>query len=315
VQCESKLLIIPFLIFILFLNPHVVMGTSVSASSVSTNQTQDNTLVNTLDAYNSLNDIENICNLQFSGFFLCDILHSTDNSTNSLIIGEQGPIGPQGPQGEPGLQGPQGPQGEPGIQGPAGERGPIGVRGLQGEPGIQGPIGEPGLPGPKGEKGDRGERGPRGAMSIGEPGMPGVPGPQGTRGQHGPQGATGPVGPQGPAGIAGPIGPQGPQGTIGPPGPQGEKGLEKIFKTQIVTNQISVSTTQPAGFYEVNVACPPNTNVLGGGYYTALTHPAHPLPVSKDWSYQNGWQVQFYKALNYGGTVTVQAICGSLQLP
>ena len=42
-------------------------------------------------------------------------------------------IGPQGPQGEQGIQGPQG---EPGIQGIQGPQGEVGPQGPQGEPGV-----------------------------------------------------------------------------------------------------------------------------------------------------------------------------------
>jgi Collagen triple helix repeat (20 copies) len=50
-------------------------------------------------------------------------------------------IGPQGPQGIPGLQGPQGLQGPEGLQGNAGPQGPQGIPGAQG---AQGPQGIPG---------------------------------------------------------------------------------------------------------------------------------------------------------------------------
>ena len=59
----------------------------------------------------------------------------------------EGPIGPQGPQGEVGPIGPQGPQGEVGPigpQGPQGEVGPIGPQGPQGEAGPIGPQGPAG---------------------------------------------------------------------------------------------------------------------------------------------------------------------------
>jgi hypothetical protein len=56
---------------------------------------------------------------------------------------QPGPVGPQGPKGEPGLQGERGPpgergtQGERGLPGPQGERGPAGPRGERGPPGPQ----------------------------------------------------------------------------------------------------------------------------------------------------------------------------------
>lgn len=52
--------------------------------------------------------------------------------------------GPQGEQGEPGLQGEQGFPGEPG---PQGEQGFTGEPGPQGDRGLQGPTGPPGLSG------------------------------------------------------------------------------------------------------------------------------------------------------------------------
>jgi hypothetical protein len=69
------------------------------------------------------------------------------------LQGEQGPIGPKGPQGEQGPIGPEGPQGEQGAigpEGPQGEQGAIGPEGPQGEQGPigpEGPQGEQGIPG------------------------------------------------------------------------------------------------------------------------------------------------------------------------
>ena len=59
-------------------------------------------------------------------------------------------VGPEGPQGEQGIQGPQGETGAQGPQGPQGERGPQGAIGAQGP---QGPQGETGEQGPQGEPG------------------------------------------------------------------------------------------------------------------------------------------------------------------
>lgn len=98
-------------------------------------------------------------------------------------------VGPQGPQGERGLQG------EPGPVGPQGERGP------------QGEMGEPG---PKGDKGDQG--------------LQGEPGPRGDQGERGPKGETGSQGSRGEKGDRGDVGPQGPRGETGDRGEQGEKG-------------------------------------------------------------------------------------------
>jgi hypothetical protein len=78
---------------------------------------------------------------------------------------QPGPVGPQGPKGEPGLRG---------------ERGPPGERGTQGEPGLAGPQGERGPAGPQGERGPVGPQGERG--SAGSQGEQGPPGPQGEQG-------------------------------------------------------------------------------------------------------------------------------------
>ena len=118
--------------------------------------------------------------------------------------------GPQGPQGEPGIQGPVGPVGPIGAQGIPGPMGPPGTSGFDGS---TGPAGEPGLqgePGPSGEPGPTGEPGP-----AGEPGEQGATGPQGERGETGAQGAVGPTGPTGATGATGPLGPTGPQGESG----------------------------------------------------------------------------------------------------
>jgi Collagen triple helix repeat (20 copies) len=58
--------------------------------------------------------------------------------------GERGPIGPEGPKGDPGPQGPagpEGPKGDTGPQGPAGPEGPKGDDGARGPAGPQGPAG------------------------------------------------------------------------------------------------------------------------------------------------------------------------------
>jgi hypothetical protein len=43
------------------------------------------------------------------------------------LVGCEQPIGPEGPQGEQGVQGPEGPQGEQGVQGPEGPQGQPGT--------------------------------------------------------------------------------------------------------------------------------------------------------------------------------------------
>lgn len=129
-------------------------------------------------------------------------------------------VGPQGPQGEPGLAGADGAQGPQGIPGPVGP---------QGDPGIQGPQGEPGEPGAPGAQG---EPGPAGVSAgFGTPtatvdantGTPSV-----TVTASGPdtakvfnfafQNLKGETGPQGPQGNPGPQGDPGPQGLPGESG-------------------------------------------------------------------------------------------------
>ena len=117
------------------------------------------------------------------------------------------PVGPQGEQGDRGVQGPIGPQGE---------RGPTGLQGPQGIQGQQGPVGPSGEVGPEGPLGKTGPQGPIGPA--------GPEGPRGLTGLQGPSGPTGPIGPQGPIGPEGPRGPQGVQGYKGDPGPEGPEG-------------------------------------------------------------------------------------------
>ena len=64
----------------------------------------------------------------------------------------------------------------------------------------------------KGDKGDTGATGPQGPQ--GEKGDTGLQGPKGDAGEQGPQGPKGDKGPQGPQGIMGPPGIQGPPGPI-----------------------------------------------------------------------------------------------------
>src|SRR4051794_20507101 len=101
---------------------------------------------------------------------------AVDKNANQQLEPVPGPVGPQGPQGEPGLRG---------------ERGPPGERGTQGEPGRPGPQGEHGAVGQQGERGPAGPQGDRGP-----------PGAQGERGPAGSQGERGPPGPQGEPGPA-----------------------------------------------------------------------------------------------------------------
>ena len=102
----------------------------------------------------------------------------------------------------------------------------------------------------KGDKGDTGSQGPKG-----EKGDTGLQGPKGDTGEQGPQGQQGP---QGPKGDKGPQGPQGPQGIMGPPGIQGPPGpiLDWVqdwddTKVSIGSNQL-ISPRIFAGHLESN---------------------------------------------------------------
>jgi collagen triple helix repeat protein len=81
---------------------------------------------------------------------------AVDKNANQQLEPVPGPVGPQGPQGEPGLRGERGPPGERGTQGEPGRPGPQGEHGAVGQQGERGPAGsqgERGPPGPKGEPG------------------------------------------------------------------------------------------------------------------------------------------------------------------
>ena len=102
----------------------------------------------------------------------------------------------------------------------------------------------------KGDKGDTGSQGPQG-----EKGDTGAQGPKGDTGEQGPQGPKGDKGPQGPKGDKGP---QGPQGIMGPPGIQGPPGpiLDWVqdwddTKVSIGSNQL-ISPRIFAGHLESN---------------------------------------------------------------
>lgn len=106
----------------------------------------------------------------------------------------QGPTGPTGPRGCPGLPGPMGPRGCPGSQGITGPTGAMGPQGYVGPTGPMGPTGPAGQAGPTGTTGSTGPMGPAGPM-----GVTGATGPAGVTGATGPTGVTGATGPTGPA--------------------------------------------------------------------------------------------------------------------
>ena len=114
----------------------------------------------------------------------------------------QGPTGPTGPRGCPGLPGPMGPRGCPGSQGITGPTGAMGPQGYVGPTGPMGPTGPAGQAGPAGTTGSTGPMGPAGPM-----GVTGATGPAGVTGATGPAGVTGATGPAGITGATGPTGP------------------------------------------------------------------------------------------------------------
>ena len=111
---------------------------------------------------------------------LCIIASLVLSIRNTIMIEENGTVGPQGIQGEVGPQGPTGATGAQGIQG---------LQGLQGDAGATGAQGPQGLQGLQGDAGATGAQGPQGLQ--GDAGATGAQGPQGI------QGPTGPTGPQG----------------------------------------------------------------------------------------------------------------------
>jgi len=137
-------------------------------------------------------------------------------ATWSLLPYSSGPVGPQGPIGNTGLQGPIGPEGPVGPQGIVG---PTGATGATGPTGPIGLTGATGATGPQGIKGDTGDTGPTGAT-----GPIGLTGATGATGAQGPQGIQGDVGPTGPIGLTGPQGIQGIKGDTGDTGPTGATG-------------------------------------------------------------------------------------------
>jgi hypothetical protein len=105
------------------------------------------------------------------------------------------------------------------------------------------------LKGPKGDKGDTGSQGPKGDT--------GATGAQGEQGPKGDTGATGAQGEQGPKGDTGATGAQGEQGPTGP---------NKKFNTITKTNTLTLLSNPSNNIQTVEVSCPENTKVTGGGF-------------------------------------------------
>ena len=92
--------------------------------------------------------------------------------------------------------------------------------------------------------------------STGPPGPAGPEGPPGPTGPEGPPGPLGPTGPTGPQGMPGVPGPTGPTGPTGPSGRDGLSGYERVVLTR---------TLPPSAFTSIDVACPADKVVVGGG--------------------------------------------------
>nr|WP_317632811.1 hypothetical protein [uncultured Flavobacterium sp.] len=239
-------------------------------------------------------------------------------TTIDLASGPQGPIGPQGLQGEVGPQGPIGPQG---LQGEVGPQGPIGPQGLQGDPGPIGPQGPQGL---QGEVGPQGPIGPQGLQ--GEVGPQGPIGPQGLQGEVGPQGLRGVPGLngengesaydiwerlpgnegksegdfieslKGEQGLQGPIGPQGLQGEVGPQGLAGKNSLVNYFYAPslvLPTTDVNLPTyvsysngTFTVNLYQIYTNEFGMTGNVSGSNRTAIKNPtATSLPIFANLDY------------------------------
>jgi hypothetical protein len=113
-------------------------------------------------------------------------------------------------------------------------QGPIGLDGPKGEPGLSAPKGQKGEAGAgsgyqfmtRNEAVSRGYQIPENEVLVlkGEPGEAGAPGPAGQPGLPGMDGVPGRAGADGVPGLVGPGGKAGPPGKDGKPGPPGKPG-------------------------------------------------------------------------------------------
>jgi hypothetical protein len=222
--------------------------------------------------------------------------------------GGDGPPGPQGPPGENGLEGAHGLQGIPGPAGPAGPSGLPGVAGPSGPPGEPGPDGATGPVGPDGPQGLQGIPGPAGEIGLQGPAGPeGAPGPSGIQGKLGPEGEPGPRGdPGGPKGDVGPDGPPGPQGTAGPAGPVGPRGPDGPVGGLEDYAIISITISGVATTKVIDLPCPEELSVIGGGY--AASRDDVLVPLSLPVAGGTGWRVKAVGP-NAPWEVNVYAIC------
>lgn len=98
-----------------------------------------------------------------AGDYLLTVSRGNGQSENDEYDLTIGAVGPEGPQGKPGVQGDVGPKGDKGDQGDPGIQG---VKGDQGDQGIQGVKGDQGPQGVAGANGVNGGQGPQGVPGI-----------------------------------------------------------------------------------------------------------------------------------------------------
>ena len=170
------------------------------------------------------------------------ILHSLEIIPDCLICKGiiEGPTGPIGFQGNPGVQLPAAATGFNGVTGgigSIGSTGPSGATGPAGNLGFLGPFGPPSDP----------------SALVGNTGPVGFTGSGGAIGSVGPVGSAGPVGTPGGAGTVGPAGSTGSDGPVGSPGdtgitgPQGDNGVLVNTTLGTFTGTWSRSGESPAG--------------------------------------------------------------------
>jgi len=147
--------------------------------------------------------------------------------------------------------------GPKGDKGDSGSTGPQGPAGANGSDGAQGPKGDTGSTGAQGIQGDVGPQGPKGDT--------GATGPQGDTGAQGIQGPQGDVGPQGIQGPKGDTGDQGIQGIQGPKGDTGDTGAQGLQGPQGDTGATGATGPQgPAGDATLYTNAVPIPTTIGG---------------------------------------------------
>ena len=136
-------------------------------------------------------------------------------------------------------------------------------------------------------------QGPSGLDGIdGADGGPGPPGPKGDPGgPQGPQGLEGPKGERGETGLTGPSGPRGSVGPIGATGAKGADGADGGLAGYVLVEASFVGTSGDARILQVD--CPENTVVLGGGY-AIITERTSGFTVLENLRLTNGrgWRVK-----------------------